>query len=86
MLRLRRRIHPFQTDENAQVAWTASAGKRPAARTPRTMKINMTTTCATRNDGSDWGAEEQLLMPCLPLLTDYTCAKPPSTNNSVPVM
>src|SRR2546426_10816289 len=26
-----------------------------------------------------------LLMPCSPLLTAYTCAKPPSTNNSVPV-
>ncbi len=32
------------------------------------------------------GAEEPLLMPCPPLLTAYTCAKPPSTNSSVPVM
>src|SRR2546430_11159841 len=35
---------------------------------------------------SDLGAERQFLISYPPLLTAYTCAKPPSTNNSVPVM
>jgi len=41
MLRLPSRVQQsFQTDESAQPAWPASAGKPLAARAPRTMKIN----------------------------------------------
>jgi len=54
MLLLTRWIQmPVQTNDSAQTTWTASAGERLAARTPRTMKINMATTCVPRNGGSD---------------------------------
>src|SRR5260370_1094151 len=43
----------FKAGEGVQATYTASAGKRLAARTPRTMKINMTTTCVPRNGGTD---------------------------------